>query len=167
MIYPVWTGFGLTSVEGASAGVYGRCWHPVGRGKGYRLSLQVPGPFPGQTIVRRRPIYVVDGVRSRPLLPEEFEGEHIIDHKTGVVKRWIRVRAHTQIHSMDDAIVWLGAHEAYHFLRRSKQIPGRQGEIEADEHADRMLAEFMGDAVWVSQGYMIMSPAQRNVEVMA
>ena len=120
-------------------GAYGRCWYPVGGKKGFRLSLQVPGPFPCQMLVRRRPIYVKDGIKSRKLLPGEFEGEHIINSK-GV--QWIRIKSHITLASMDEAVVWVGAHEAFHFLRKSRQIPGKNGEIEADEHADRKLAEY-------------------------
>jgi hypothetical protein len=125
-----------------AGGAYGRCWYPEGRRKGFRLSLQVPGPFPHQMLVRRRPIYVVDGVRSRELLPGEYEGEHVLDNKGGVQKAWIRVRARVPLGSIDEAVVWVGAHEAFHFLRRSRQIPGRNGEIEADAYADGKLAEW-------------------------
>lgn len=147
--------------RGRYSGAYGRCWYPEGRKKGFRLSLQVPGPFPCRMVVRKPPIYYAEAMgphpdrridgqgpsggllwASRDLLPGEEIGEYHEDHKDGVVKRWHRVRAHTPIASMDEAVVWVGAHEAFHFLRRSGQIPGRQGEIEADAHADAMLASY-------------------------
>jgi hypothetical protein len=43
------------------------------------------------------------------------------------------------VESLDEAIVWVLSHEAFHFLRRSRQIPGRNTEIEADRFADDRL----------------------------
>jgi len=137
--------------RGSFAGAYGRCWFPVGRRKGFRISIQVPGPFPFDIKVRRAPIYLLGG-RSRELLPGEQEGEHVVSMRGGVPKAWIRVVAHARLETMDEAVVWVGAHEAFHFLRRTRQIPGRNVEIEADAHADRMLASFRGDAAGSLKG---------------
>ena len=59
----------------------------------YRISCQVPGPFPHQIEV-----------------------------------------------TLDEGIIWIVAHEAFHFLRRTGQVPGRNTEIEADRFADEQLS---------------------------
>ncbi len=39
-------------------------------------------------------------------------------------------------------LVYLVAHEAFHFLRRTKQVEGRHGEIEADAFAGKILEQY-------------------------
>ena len=34
------------------------------------------------------------------------------------------------------------AHEAFHYLRRTRQVPGRHGEIEADAFALKTLEQY-------------------------
>jgi hypothetical protein len=131
-------------------GAYGRCWYPEGRKKGFRISLQVPGPFPFDIRTRRRPIYVTteNGVNvfSRDLEENEVMGEHVMKHQIvkgqSIYTNWIRVCAKTRVNTMDEAIVWVGAHEVYHFLTKSKQLKVRNGEIEADAYADKMLFQY-------------------------
>ena len=44
--------------RGAKRGAYGRCWYPDrDRGKGYRISVQVPGPFPWTMERYTKPLY--------------------------------------------------------------------------------------------------------------
>jgi hypothetical protein len=38
--------------------------------------------------------------------------------------------------------VFLGAHEAFHYLRKTRQVEGRHGEIEADAFALKMLEQY-------------------------
>ena len=38
-------------------------------------------------------------------------------------------------------LVFLIAHEAFHYLRKTRQVEGRQGEIEADVFALKMLEQ--------------------------
>jgi hypothetical protein len=38
--------------------------------------------------------------------------------------------------------MFLVAHEAFHYLRRTKQVAGRHGEIEADVFALRTLKQY-------------------------
>jgi Zn-dependent peptidase ImmA (M78 family) len=44
--------------------------------------------------------------------------------------------------SLDEAVVFVGAHEIFHFLRHSRQVGGRNGENEADQFAVVQLEEF-------------------------
>jgi hypothetical protein len=153
-------------------GAYGRCWYPD-RPKGYRISIQVPGPFPMDIETRRTPIYYTrepGGVMtpSRTLFPDEVKGAYTerVDHPVrGETRttRWHKVRSKTHVDSMDEAIIWIGAHEAFHFLSRMKQIPWKNGEIEADAFADRALAAHNGDAAGALKGiWTWMTPDQMD-----
>ena len=44
--------------------------------------------------------------------------------------------------TVDEALVWICAHEAYHYLRRTRQVPGRNMEIDADAFSDEALRHF-------------------------
>jgi hypothetical protein len=51
----------------------------------------------------------------------------------------------------DEGIVWIVAHEAFHWLRKTRQIPGRNTEVEADAFADRKLQEFREEVAAVGR----------------
>jgi hypothetical protein len=42
----------------------------------------------------------------------------------------------------DEGLVYIIAHEAFHYLRRTKQIEGKNVEIDADTHAEKVLGAF-------------------------
>jgi hypothetical protein len=42
----------------------------------------------------------------------------------------------------DEVLVFLVAHEAFHYLRKTKLVEGRHGEIEADAFALKMLEHY-------------------------
>ena len=42
----------------------------------------------------------------------------------------------------DEALVWITAHEAYHYLRRTRQVPGRNAKIEVNRFSDEALEHF-------------------------
>lgn len=126
-----------------SEGCYGRCWYPQGRGGKFKISMQVPGPFPFRLHIRRPPIYYdSNNIPSRILLADEVKGAFTEAHNDSGVTRWNKVTSSTILTNRDMGIIWLGAHEAYHFLCKSKQIKGRNGEIEADAFADKKLLDF-------------------------
>ncbi|MBN2086565.1 MAG: hypothetical protein JW748_15215 [Anaerolineales bacterium] len=58
-------------------------------------------------------------------------------------REWIRMLSSTRLRTLDEAIVWLLAHEAFHFLRRTRQVPGRNTEIQADQFADDTLRFYL------------------------
>jgi len=123
-------------------GVYGRCWLPTPERPTFRLSCQLPGPFPATITTRKRPLYrQPDG--SFPRVPGGcWTGKWLYDPRTG--REWMRLRGTTQLRGLDEALVWIVSHEAFHFLRATRQIPGRNTEIEADAHADAALETFRG-----------------------
>ena len=125
--------------RGRAVGVYGRCWYPTPQSPRYRISCQLPGPFPSLIPTRRPPVYRhADG--SWPPIPAGCrEGLACRAEKGGVVREWKRVIGYTEARTRDEGLVWIVAHEAFHFLRHSGQIKGRNTEIEADKFADEQL----------------------------
>jgi hypothetical protein len=126
-------------------GAYGRCHYPQGRGKarkGFRLSCQVPGPFPFTMNRWGRPLYRnEDGTWPPGYDPSAM---HCLDHATG--RQWIRRTRSIELKTMAEAIVYVFAHECYHWLRKTRQIPGVNREVEADDFAVANLNEFRAAA---------------------
>lgn len=126
------------------AGVYGRCWYPSATQPTIRISCQVPGPFPADIVIRQKPVYRrPDG--SWPPEVAQARGPILHDRRTG--RQWRRVYGLTRVNDLDEAVVWIFAHEAFHWLRRTGQIPGRNTEIAADAFADAQLARFRAGAL--------------------
>jgi hypothetical protein len=120
-------------------GAYGRCWYPTETQPTVRISCQVPGPFPCDLVTRLKPVYRrEDG--TWPAEARRLRGPVFVDARSG--RQWKRVYGRTRLESLDEGIVWIFAHEAYHWLRKTGQIPGRNNEIEADAFADRQLDRF-------------------------
>jgi hypothetical protein len=136
--------------------VHGRCRYPTSETKAYRISCHVPGPFPTTFRTRKPPIYRrpdgtwpfsegnPDGTPlARNLPPGWALGAFCRDATSG--KDWVRLVGRTELRDLDEGIVWIVAHEAFHYLRRTRQVPGRNTEIEADAFADRKLEEFRAE----------------------
>ena len=121
-------------------GVYGNCIYPTKARPTFRISCHTPGPFPTYTVTRKRPLYArADG--SFPRAPRGCRrGVLCYDPHTG--RQWYRLRSKTQLEDLDQAIVWIVAHEAFHFLRHTRQVSGRNTEIDADAFADDQLEQF-------------------------
>jgi hypothetical protein len=49
-----------------------------------------------------------------------------------------------ELRSEDEVLVFLAAHEAFHYLRKTRQVEGRHGEIEAEAFALMMLEHYRG-----------------------
>ena len=47
-----------------------------------------------------------------------------------------------ELGSEDEVLVFLVAHEAFHYLRKTRQVEGRHGKIEADAFALKMLEHY-------------------------
>ncbi len=131
--------------RGRFHGEYGRCWYPTRQPKkGYRISIQVPGPFPhDRANIRLHPAYQnADG--SWPALDEP--GVEYSEPITKNGRTWRRRYTTVHMPSLSAAIVLVGAHEAHHFLRHSKQIPGINREAEADAFSVARMQEFLANA---------------------
>lgn len=125
--------------RGRATGVYGRCTYPTADVPYYSITCHVPGPFPCSITTRRLPIYrQPDG--GWPEIPAGcVEGLSCRAEQGGVVREWKRIIGYTGVLTQEEGIVWIVAHEAYHYLRRTRQVPGRNTEIEADKFADKQL----------------------------
>ena len=73
--------------RGKYSGAYGRCWYPTKNEprQGFRISIQVPGPFPYRHLRYVKPIYQLDdgiwppippGTAASRLLPSGEEGNY-------------------------------------------------------------------------------------------
>jgi hypothetical protein len=49
--------------------------------------------------------------------------------------QWKRLYRPLELGNEDEVLVFLVAHEAFHYLRKTRQVEGRHGEIEADAFA--------------------------------
>ena len=56
--------------------------------------------------------------------------------------QWKRLYRPLELRDEDEVLVFLVAHEAFHYLRRTRQVEGRHGEIEADAFAMKMLEAY-------------------------
>ena len=67
--------------------------------------------------------------------PEAPEGHKIGDRQVatrdGKSVQWKRLYRSLELGSEDEVLVFLVAHEAFHYLRKTRQVAGRHGEIEA------------------------------------
>ena len=55
-----------------------------------------------------------------------------MSNRNGKSAQWKRLYHPLDLKSEDEVLMFLVAHEAFRYLRRTKQVPGRHGEIEAD-----------------------------------
>jgi hypothetical protein len=129
--------------RGRYLGVYGRCWYPNRERPTYRISCQVPGPYPTTVQTRQRPLYRRPN-GTWPRVPKGcFVRGYGRDSRSGRV--WLRLGAITRLENVNEGIVWIFGHEVFHFLRHCRQIDGRNTEIEADRFADEVLKRFRSD----------------------
>ena len=140
----------LKVAPGSGGGrVYGVCRYPDKAARSsltrefYRISCFVRGPFPDCVSVRRPPVYRNDD-GSWPRLPidERIYTRGGVETGPPPAKAWMRITAITDLEDASEAVVWIAAHEMFHYLRATRQIPGRNTGIEADAFADQTLREF-------------------------
>jgi len=93
---------------------WGMCYY---RKKGSVVSVQVTGEFPWRASIVQYGNKRTQALRSRKNMGEKL-------------KDW------------DEAVAFIGAHEAFHFLSHDKQIDRANNEYEADEFALEMLTLF-------------------------
>lgn len=142
----------LKVAPGSGGGrVYGVCRYPDKAGKTaltrkfYRISCFVQGPFPDGISVRRPPVYRnEDGSWPRLPVDERIYTTGGVETGPPPAKAWMRITSITDLDNASEAAVWIVAHEMFHYLRATRQIPGRNTEIEADALADQILREFRG-----------------------
>jgi hypothetical protein len=78
-----------------------------------------------------------------PEVPEGHKGGDLcIAARNGESVQWKRLNRPLELGSEDEVLVFLVAHEAFHYLRKTRQVEGRHGEIEADAFALKMLEHY-------------------------
>jgi hypothetical protein len=122
----------------------GVCRSPSkGRG-GYRINCNVSthSPYPIAYHMRMSPLYRnPDG--TWPRVPNGHKaGDCYVATRGGRSVQWKRLYRHLELGNEDEVLVFLVAHEAFHYLRRTRQVEGRHGEIEADAFALRILEQY-------------------------
>ena len=81
--------------------------------------------------------------------PKAPEGHFIGDRYVaacsyGESVQWKRLYCPLELGSEDVVLVFSVAHEAFHYLRKTRQVEGRHSEIEADTFALKMLEQHRG-----------------------
>jgi hypothetical protein len=116
---------------------------------GYRINCNVSehAAYPIYQCMRVSPLYRnPDG--SWPKAPEGHRvgDRYVAARSNGESVQWKRLYYPLELRSEDEVLVFLVAHEAFHYLRKTRQVEGRHGEIEADAFALRMLGHYRGGA---------------------
>ena len=102
--------------------------------------MQVPGPFPWTMERYTKPLYR-DRDETWPEIPDDCRlAGYCRDDRTG--REWQQLTAGYMFRPVQEGIVFVGAHEVFHFPRHSRQIAGRNGENEADQFALEQLDDF-------------------------
>jgi hypothetical protein len=70
-----------------------------------------------------------------PVPPNTKPAGYVEIYRNGLPHYWLRLTTEDPFESREIAIVHVFGHEMFHFLRRSRQIPGRNRENEADQFA--------------------------------
>jgi hypothetical protein len=110
----------------------------------YRINCNVSRhtPYPVTYHARVSPLYRnPDG--TWPEVPEGHKvGDRYVATRGGKSVEWKRLYRPLELGSEDEVLVFLVVHEAFHYLRRTRQVEGRHGEIEADAFALKMLGRY-------------------------
>jgi hypothetical protein len=114
-------------------------------GSGYRINCNVSmhAGYPIYQYMRVSPLYRnPDG--TWPKVPEgHLVGDRYVAARgNGQNVQWKRLYRPLELGSEDEVLVFLVAHEAFHYLRKTRQVEGRHGEIEADAFALKMLEHY-------------------------
>ena len=99
------------------------------------------------------PIHARIPVISQPdgTWPKAPEGHLVGDsyvaaRSNGESVQWRRSYRPLELGSEDEVLVFLVAHESFHYLRKTRQVEGRHGEIAADAFALKMLEHYRAGA---------------------
>src|SRR4051794_25813600 len=114
------------------------------KGHGYRINCNVSlhATYPITQFMRVSPLYrQLDG--TWPEVPESHKvGDQYVASRNGKRVQWKRLYRPLELRSENEVLVFLVAHEAFHYLRKTRQVAGRHGEIEADAFALRILEQY-------------------------
>jgi hypothetical protein len=133
----------------------GVCKSPSKRRGRYRINCNVSRytKYPVSYRMRVSPLYrEPDG--TWPEVPEGHEvGGRYVSTRNGKGVQWRRLYRPLEFENEEEVLVFLIAHEAFHYLRKTRQVEGRHGEIEADAFALRTL-ELYRESLDTSKGQL-------------
>ena len=114
-------------------------------GSGYRINCNVSRhvAYPIYHRTRVSPLYRnPDG--TWPEVPEGHKvgDRYVAARSNGESVQWKRLYRPLELANEEEVLVFLVAHEAFHYLRKTRQVEGRHGEIEADAFALKMLEHY-------------------------
>ena len=114
-------------------------------GGGYRINCNVSShaAYPIYQYMRVPPLYRnPDG--TWPKAPEgHLVGDrYVAARNNGQSVQWKRLYLPLELGNEDEVLVFLVAHETFHYLRKTRQVEGRHGEIEADAFALKILKHY-------------------------
>ena len=114
-------------------------------GSGYRINCNVSryAAYPIHQYLRVSPLYRnPDG--TWPKAPEDtlVGDRYVAARSNGQSIQWKPPYRPLKLRSEDEDLVFLVAHEAFHYLRKTRQVEGRHGEIEADAFALKLLEQY-------------------------
>jgi hypothetical protein len=122
----------------------GICKSPSKEHSKYRINCNVSKHawYPIDYHMRVSPLYCrPDG--TWPKVPEGHKvGDRYASNRGGKSVQWKRLYRPLELRNEDEVLVFLVAHEAFHYLRRTRQVEGRHGEIEADAFALETLEQY-------------------------
>ena len=82
-------------------------------------------------------------MKAAPEVPEGHEvGDRYVSMRNGRNMQWRRLYRPLELRNEDEVLVFLVAHETFHYLRKTRQVEGRHGEIEADAFALETLEQY-------------------------
>jgi hypothetical protein len=123
----------------------GVCKSPTKERSGYRINCNVSrhAHYPISYRMRVSPLYrKPDG--TWPEAPEGYKaGDRYVATRDGKRIQWKRLYRPLELGNEDEALVFLVAHEAFHYLRKTRQVQGRHGEIQADAFALKALKWYL------------------------
>jgi hypothetical protein len=114
-------------------------------GCGYRINCNVSehAAYPTYQRLRVSPLYRnPDGTWPRAPEGHMVGDRYVAARGHGQSVQWKRLYRPLELRSEDEVLVFLVAHEAFHYLRKTKQVEGRHGEIAADAFAVKMLEHY-------------------------
>jgi hypothetical protein len=113
-------------------------------GSKYRINCNASkhASYPIYQLIRLSPMYRnPDG--TWPEVPEGHEvGDRYVATRNGENVQWRRLYCPLELGSENEVLVFLVAHEVFHYLRKTRQVERRHGEIEADAFALKMVEQY-------------------------
>ena len=122
--------------------LHGICYYPSRKfqRKKFKIQCHVPETYPYITFIREKPIYITDSTQ-KPQVPEgcTIDGSGI---NVQTSKSWYIVSSRFTVQDVNEALVFIVGHEIFHYLRRTRQIPGVNLQSQADVFGKNLVKEY-------------------------